>query len=101
MWTGGPCAEDGRWEMEDGEQAEWDAPVVAGDRGGEIFRGELGEAVLEHAPEGAGVGEGRRDFVCEIALGFQAEVGGLLAGHVGGDDLVEQLRAEQAAFNSD
>ena len=76
-------------------------PGVAGHAGGQVSFRKSWTAVLEDAPQGAGIGEGGGDFVGEIALGFEAEVGGFLAGHVGGDDLVEQLRPEQAAFDSD
>ena len=83
------------------ETQEGDDPGIAGHAGGEVSFRKVGQAVLEDAPEGAGIGEGGGNFVREVALWFQAEVGRFLAGHVGGDDLVEQLRPEQTAFNSD
>ena len=76
-------------------------PLVAGDGGGKVVFRQARETAFEYAPQGAGIGEHGGNLVGEIALGFKAEVGGLLAGHVGGDHLVKQLRAEQAAFNSD
>ena len=83
------------------ETQEGDDPGIAGHAVGEVSFRKVGQAVLEDAPEGAGIGEGGGNFVREVALWFQAEVGRFQAGHVGGDDLIEQLRPEQTAFNSD
>lgn len=83
------------------QREERQRPLVPRDGGGEVVFGQAGEAALKNAPQGAGVSEHSGDLIGEIALGFQAKVGGLLPRHVGGDDLVKQLRAEQTAFNSD
>src|SRR5208282_3860222 len=45
------------------ETQEGDDPGVAGHAGGEVSFGKVGQAVLENAPEGAGIGEGGGDFV--------------------------------------
>ncbi|HRZ35580.1 MAG TPA: hypothetical protein P5534_04370 [Candidatus Paceibacterota bacterium] len=80
---------------------EGQGPLVAGRSGGKVILRQTGQAVLEYAPQSAGVRKRGGDFVSEIALGVEAKVGGLLAGDISGDHLVKQLRAEQTAFDSD
>lgn len=76
-------------------------PGVAGDARGEVPLGKPLEAMLEHAPQSTGVGKGGGDFVGQAAPGIQSEVGGPLAGKVAGQKLIEDVRPEQAAFDSD
>src|SRR5712692_9137926 len=76
-------------------------PGIARDGGSEVVLREPGEAMLEHSPQRAGIGEGGGDFVGEVAPRLQPKVGGFLAGQITGDELVKQLWSEEAAFNSD
>jgi hypothetical protein len=57
--------------------------------------------MLKDAPQRPCVGKRRGDLVGEIAPRFQAEVLRLLTLNIRRDDLVEQLRPKQAAFDAD
>jgi hypothetical protein len=83
------------------EQAEErNPPGVPGDTGGEICVGQALQAVLKYLPQRPGIGEDGRDLVGEVAPASQAEVGGLLPGEISGQKLVQHVRPEQAAFNT-
>lgn len=80
---------------------EGDGPGIAGNSRREIAFRETREAVLEYSPKRAGIGKYGGNLIGQIAFGFEAEIGRFLAGHIRGNRLVKQLRAEQTAFDSD
>ena len=75
-------------------------PCVAGERGGGVGVGETLEFLPEGPPESLGVGKGAGDDVVEIALAREPKIGGLLAGELFVEKLLQKIGSEQTTFDT-